>query len=68
MRKPIYSIREQQRCRSASAFVVRCLDRIVPVLAIAKISTPLLVSSAEQASLSLNWSRITDRFSHDVQF
>ena len=31
-----------------SAFVVRCLDSIIPLLAIVKISRPWLVSSAEQ--------------------
>ena len=40
-----------------SAFVVCRLDSIIPLLAIAKISRPWLVSSAEQASLSLNWSQ-----------
>ena len=39
-----------------STFVVRCLDRIIPILAIAKISRLLLVSVAEQAGLSLTWS------------
>ena len=34
-----------------STFVVRCLDSIVP-----RISRPKLVSVAEQAGLSLNWS------------
>ena len=40
-----------------SAFVVRCLDSIIPLLAIAEISRPKLVSVAEQAGLSLNWSQ-----------
>ena len=40
-----------------SAFVVRCLDSIIPPLAIAEISRPKLVSVAEQAGLSLNWSQ-----------
>ena len=38
-----------------SAFVVRCLDSIIPLLAIAGISRPKLVSVAEQAGLSFNW-------------
>ena len=39
-----------------SAFVVRCLDSIIPLLAIADISRPsAVVPSAEQAGLSLNW-------------
>ena len=65
MRKPVYTICEQQRHRSAcasrsliSAFVVHCLDRIIPLLAIAEISRPQLVSSAEQVSFSLTWSQI----------
>ena len=40
-----------------SAFVVRCLDSIIPILAIAEISRPKLVSAAEQAGLSLNGSQ-----------
>ena len=53
MRKPVYVICEQQRCRSGctspqpahlrrliGTFVVRCLDSIIPLLAIAKISRP----------------------------
>ena len=38
-----------------SAFVVRCLDSIIPLLAIAQISRLWLVSVAEQAWLSLTW-------------
>ena len=40
-----------------SAFVVRCLDSIKPLLAIAEISRPELVSVAEKANLSLAWSQ-----------
>ena len=40
-----------------SAFVVRCLDSIIPLLAIPKILRPWLVSIAEQASLSLTRSQ-----------
>ena len=43
--------------RSLSAFVVRCLDSIISVLAITEISRLLLVSVVEQAGLSLNWSQ-----------
>ena len=46
MRKPVFAICEQQRCKSACAsvqsdqsFVVHCLDSIIPILAIAKSST-----------------------------
>ena len=40
-----------------SAFVVRCLDSITPLVLISEISRLLLVSSAEQAILSLTWSK-----------
>ena len=40
-----------------SAFVVRCLDSVIPLLAIAEFSRPQLVSSAEQVGLSLSWSQ-----------
>ena len=63
MRKPVYAICEQQRCRSACAstpsyqhLCFRCLDSIIPLLAIAEISRPYLPSEAQQADLSLNWS------------
>ena len=47
--------------------VVRCLDSIIPVLAIAEISRPYLVSVAEQAGSSHTCSQTPeDRFSHDV--
>ena len=41
-----------------SAFVDRCLDSIISILAISKISRPWLVSVAEQAGLSITWSQI----------
>ena len=45
-----------------STFVVRCLHRIIPILAKSEISRAV----AEQAGLSLTSSDITkDRFSHD---
>ena len=40
-----------------SAFVVHCMDSIIPRLAIAEISRPKLVSVAEQAGLGLNLSQ-----------
>ena len=48
MRKPVYAICKKQSCRSACAswpsliraFVIRCLDTILPLLAIAEISRP----------------------------
>ena len=60
MRKPVYAICEQQRCRSACAsaqsdqrFVVRSLDSIIPLVSIFQISRLQTVSVAEQAGLSL---------------
>ena len=53
-------------CSLSSAFVVRCLDSIISILAIAKISRLSLVSVSEQAGLSLTWSHISEgRFSRD---
>ena len=40
-----------------SAFVVCCLDSIIPLVSISKISSIYLVSVAEQAGLSLPWSQ-----------
>ena len=49
-----------------SAFVVRCLDNVMSVVSVTKISNLLLPSVAEQASLSLTWSETSeDTFSHD---
>ena len=49
-----------------SAFVVRCLDSIISLASIVKISRLKLASEADQAGLNLNWSHIPeDTFSHD---
>ena len=49
-----------------SAFVVRCLHSIIPILHISEISSLQLASVTEQASLFLTWSQIPeDWFSHD---
>ena len=40
-----------------SAFVVRCLDSIIPLVSISEISSVYLASVAEQAGLSLPWSQ-----------
>ena len=49
-----------------SAFVVRCLDSVMSLVSETKISSLMLASVAEQASLSLTWSEIPeDTFSHD---
>ena len=39
-----------------SAFVVRCLDSTIPLLAVAEISSLLQVSVAKRTGLSLTWS------------
>ena len=64
MRKPVLPYANNKgtdqpaRPRSLiSAFVVRCLDSIIPLLGIAKISRSYLAFAAEQAILSLNWSK-----------
>ena len=49
-----------------STFVVRCLDSIIPILAISKISRLELASVAEKTGLKLAWSQTPDRFSRDV--
>ena len=42
-----------------SAFVVRCLDSIIPIVSISEISSLYLASVAQQADLSLTWSQTT---------
>ena len=50
-----------------SAFVVRCLDRVMSLVSVTKISSLMLASVAEQANLILTWSETPeDRFSRDV--
>ena len=39
-----------------SAFVVRCLDSVMSVVSVTKITSLMLASVAEQASLRLTWS------------
>ena len=49
-----------------SAFVVRCLDSVMFLVSVTKISSLMLASVAEQASLSLTWSETPeDTFSQD---
>ena len=49
-----------------SAFVVRCLDSVMSLVSVIKISSLMPASVAEQASLSLKWSETPeDIFSHD---
>ena len=49
-----------------SAFFVRCLDSVMSLVSVTKISSLMLASVAVQASLSLTWSETPeDTFSHD---
>ena len=49
-----------------SAFVVRCLDSVMSLVSVTKISSFMLASVAEQASLSLTWSETPENvFCHD---
>ena len=48
-----------------SAFVIRCLDSVMSLVSVTKISSLMLASVAEQASLSLTWSETPEyTFSH----
>ena len=55
MRKPVYAVCEKQRRSLISAFVVRCLDTIIPLVSISEISSLYLASVAAQAGWSLPW-------------
>ena len=49
-----------------SAFVVRCLDSVMSLVSVIKISSLMIASVAEQASLSMTWSETPkDTFSHE---
>ena len=59
MRKPVYAYVNNKGADQPanlhsliSTFVVRCLDRLIPLLAISEISSLLLVCVAEQLGLS----------------
>ena len=50
-----------------STLVIRCLDSIMGILALSKVSRSYLASVAEQAGLNLTWSNISEAtFSRDV--
>ena len=64
MRRSVYAICKQQKRRSACAsaqsdqrLCFRCLDSIIPLNSIHEISSFYLASVAEQADLSLTWSK-----------
>ena len=49
-----------------SAFIVGCLDSVMSLVSVTKISSLMLASVAEQASLSLTWTETPeDTFSRD---
>ena len=52
--------------RPRSTFAVRFLDSMMPILAKFKRSRLQLASVAEQADLSLTWSKPPKKFSRDV--
>ena len=54
MTKPAFAICKHP-CSLISAFVVRCLDSIIFLVSISKISSLCLASSAAQAGLCLTW-------------
>ena len=53
-----------------STFVVRCLDRIIPLVSISELSSLNLASVAAQTGLFLNLSKTNpeDRFSRDEAY
>ena len=71
MRKPVFALCEQQKApislRSLiSVFVVRCLDSIIPLVSISKLSSLLLGSVAAQTRFeSTLVANLEDRFSRD---
>ena len=54
MRKPVYAIFQTTKVQ-ISAFVVHCLDSIIPLVSISQIPSLYLASVAAQASLRLPW-------------
>ena len=63
MRKPVFayaSIKGADQLAhprsQISAFIIHCLDGIIPLVSVSKISSLYLASVAAQASLSLTWS------------
>ena len=64
MRKPVLPYANNKgadqpahRLSLISAFVVRCLDSIIPLVSISEISSLYLASVASQAGLCLTWSK-----------
>ena len=64
MRKPVYAICDQKGADQPahphsliSAFAVRCLDSIMPLVSISELSSLYLGSVAAKAGLSLTWSQ-----------
>ena len=68
MRKRVLCHMRTTKAQSSviSAFIVRCLDSVMSLVSVTKISSLMLVSVAEQAGLSLTWSETPeDTFCHD---
>ena len=65
MRNPVFAMCEQHPRSLISAFVVRCLDSIIPLLSVPEISSLYQTSVAVQAGLSLTLVANPDRFSRD---
>ena len=64
MRKPVMSYANNKGadqpahpCSLISAFVVRCLDSIIPLVSMSEISSLCLASVAAQTGLCLTWSQ-----------
>ena len=55
--QPAHSRKPAHSRSLINAFVVRCLDIIIPLVSISEISSRLLVSVAERTSSSLTWSQ-----------
>ena len=56
MRKPVHDANNKGSDQPLiSAFVVRCLDSIIPLVSISEISSLYLASVAAQAGLSVSW-------------
>ena len=65
MKKPVYAVCVKKAAdqpahpRSLiSAFVVRCLNSMIPLISVSEIASLYLASVAAQASLCLTWSQI----------
>ena len=66
MRKCVLCQMRTTKAQSDQRLCIRCLDTIMSLVSVTRISSLMLASVTEQASLSLTWSEIPeDMFSHD---